>query len=291
MSTRRDRAARDAARKALTRALELHADHLAAAIGTRRLKPHGRALLRIATDAAVTNKRIATALGCSERGAQRVIAALIAAGLVRSAGNGKARKLSITEAVGALCDTPKTPPKTAGSADIFRRRDLQNGSAAIGGEVVVVDPRHPVVVGGPTALTPVSRRCSHDPVRSAHLRLPFQRDGALCLEAAKPTPDNAAPLPNAGVLIPKKRCSRCGSVQPFAAFARDRGRSDGRQVWCRCCAKAYQDRRRAERTLEQRARLAAQQAAWRRANPERNRELQRRWRVRRRFQPSAAGLL
>lgn len=36
-----------------------------------------------------------------------------------------------------------------------------------------------------------------------------------------------------------KRCSRCGEQKPIAAFHRHKGRSDGRQTYCKQCKSAY----------------------------------------------------
>lgn len=74
-----------------------------------------------------------------------------------------------------------------------------------------------------------------------------------------------------------KECRRCHITQPTSAFPRDRTSKDGLYSQCRSCV-AVKDRERRDRDPVRHRTMANQRMrAWRRRNPERNAQLQRKW--------------
>lgn len=80
-----------------------------------------------------------------------------------------------------------------------------------------------------------------------------------------------------------KRCSRCGEDKPLEDFNRDRSREDGRQRYCRACARAWAEENRDRRSklarrwyIENRERKLEMAKRWERENRERRAELSRR---------------
>jgi hypothetical protein len=73
--------------------------------------------------------------------------------------------------------------------------------------------------------------------------------------------DSGGATPGGVVLMQEqpsaKRCTKCGETKPLEAFYRNRRNRDGRQVSCKACDRAYK-----------------------RANPEKKRDQERRWRAR-----------
>jgi 5-methylcytosine-specific restriction endonuclease McrA len=72
---------------------------------------------------------------------------------------------------------------------------------------------------------------------------------------------------------PAKYCARCGQEKPRDAFSKRTSCADGLAPWCKECTSAYSK----EHYRANRAKRAAQAAAWRAANVEYMRELGRRW--------------
>ncbi|MFB4265370.1 WhiB family transcriptional regulator [Nonomuraea sp. GTA35] len=60
----------------------------------------------------------------------------------------------------------------------------------------------------------------------------------------------ALPPPPKPALVVEKTCTRCGVVQPVAAFTKDAKQRDGLNPWCRgCTAEASRRRRAAEQAV------------------------------------------
>lgn len=72
-------------------------------------------------------------------------------------------------------------------------------------------------------------------------------------------------------MIESHRCPRCDTVKPASEFNRNLSTKSGLQTWCRTCARI--------RTPERRARDIAASKARRDANPERERERTRAYRL------------
>jgi hypothetical protein len=76
---------------------------------------------------------------------------------------------------------------------------------------------------------------------------------------------------------PMKRCTKCSEVKPLAEFSRDRSRRDGRAPWCRRCVRRWQQ--------EHAEHLAEYHRRWQRANRDKTRAQNRRYRERKRQDP------
>lgn len=72
----------------------------------------------------------------------------------------------------------------------------------------------------------------------------------------------------------KKRCKKCGELKPLTGFYRDTAARDGHRPECKVCTSA----RRKAWYAQNREREIARVVAWRRANPERYAERQRKYR-------------
>lgn len=72
-----------------------------------------------------------------------------------------------------------------------------------------------------------------------------------------------------------KECARCNGIKPIEQFAKRKASSDGLRSWCKECQSAYKKEYRSD--PKNAATEQAQSRKWRRANPERSRELAREW--------------
>lgn len=89
--------------------------------------------------------------------------------------------------------------------------------------------------------------------------------------------------------ITEKHCTKCGTVQPIAAFSKDRSRKDGLSLWCKPCAnasskgwaKANPDKKAAGNRAHHRAnpeKGSARFKAWKQNNPDKKAASDRAWR-------------
>jgi hypothetical protein len=74
-----------------------------------------------------------------------------------------------------------------------------------------------------------------------------------------------------------KRCTKCGEEKPRAEFSRDRSRKDGRAPWCKACVRRWHQ--------ENAEHLADYHLRWQRANRDKQRAQNRRYRERKRDDP------
>jgi hypothetical protein len=71
-----------------------------------------------------------------------------------------------------------------------------------------------------------------------------------------------------------KTCTKCGETKPLTAFGKSKPAKDGRHTQCGPCRAAWMKAKRAAQDpAERRAKAREQMAAWRLANPDRNKEL------------------
>lgn len=77
-----------------------------------------------------------------------------------------------------------------------------------------------------------------------------------------------------------KRCSKCSARFPLNAFARNRIRADGRELWCRPCKNACSRAAAASATPEKKAQLLAVKRTWRKANRDKVNGYTRAWQLR-----------
>jgi hypothetical protein len=71
-----------------------------------------------------------------------------------------------------------------------------------------------------------------------------------------------------------KRCTKCGEEKPRAEFSRDRSRKDGRSPQCKACVRRWHQ--------ENAEHLAEYNRRWRRANRDKTRAQDRRYKERKR---------
>lgn len=73
-----------------------------------------------------------------------------------------------------------------------------------------------------------------------------------------------------------KVCTKCGVEKPLGEYNKNKRSKDGLGVWCRCCCIEY----RKHYYKKNKARMGYQSAQWCKSNPEKRKDISRRYRGR-----------